>query len=380
VSRARVILVGGFLGAGKTTLIAKAVERLVRSGKRVGVITNDQAANLVDTALLKGITDSVQEVAGGCFCCRFDDLTAAMDRIAAAWMPDVIIGEPVGSCTDLSATVIQPMKRFRPDYYQVGPFSVVVDVKQVRALERLRKSMRNSESARFPKSVMYIYEKQLEEADLIVLNKVDLLTGEELAELEATFKREFAKSPVFTVSGLQSIGVDDWLDHVLRSDDAGETIAHVNYDEYAEGEAALGWLNAVFHLRSGGGIDCHAFCLNFLIRVQKAFRELSAEVAHLKMYITAGPDTLVANLTSNDCEPSLRGMARSLVEEATVLLNVRVRLNPLQLREITEKCIYETAGPEVRVTTEDLQSFAPSRPTPTHRFEEVIASVSRPAR
>jgi G3E family GTPase len=376
VSRARVILVGGFLGAGKTTLIAKAVERLARSGKRVGVITNDQAANLVDTAQLKETTDSVQEVAGGCFCCRFDDLTAAMDRIVAAGMPDVIIGEPVGSCTDLSATVIQPMKRFRPDSYQVAPFSVVVDVKQVRALERLRKSMGSPESARFPKNVMYIYEKQLEEADLIVLNKADLLTGEELAELEATFKREFAKSPVFALSGSQGIGVDDWLDYVLKSDDAGATIADVDYDEYAAGEAALGWLNAVFHLRSGGGVDCHAFCRDFMLRMRSAFRELSAEIAHLKMRITAGSNTLVANLTSNDSEPILRGEMKSLAPEATVLLNARARIDPLQLREITEKCVYKVAGAGVRVTTEELQCFAPSRPTPTYRFEEIVLSVS----
>jgi len=102
--KTQVILVGGFLGAGKTTLLARATEQLVRQGKRVGLITNDQAANLVDTAILKEVSDAVQEVAGGCFCCRFDELMAAMDQLVEAGVPDVLIGEPVGSCTDLSAT------------------------------------------------------------------------------------------------------------------------------------------------------------------------------------------------------------------------------------------------------------------------------------
>ena len=376
MSQAKLVLVGGFLGAGKTTLIAKAVERLARIGKRVGVITNDQAANLVDTALLKETADSVQEVAGGCFCCRFDDLTAAIDRLSATGFPDVIIGEPVGSCTDLSATVIQPMKLFRPDVFHVAPFTVVVDVKQVRALERLRKSLRNPQSSHFPKNVMYIYEKQLEEADLIVLNKTDLLAGDELAELEATFRREFTQAPVFTVSAAQGIGVDDWLDYVLMSGDAGKTIADVDYAEYAAGEAALGWLNAVFRLESGRGIDCHAFCLEFLDRMRGAFRELSAEVAHFKLHVTAGSNTLIANLTSNDGEPCLRGIVKPFSQEATVLVNVRARIDPVQLREITEKCIPEAAGAAVRVTIEELQSFAPSRPTPAHRFKKVVSSVS----
>ena len=137
--KTHVILVGGFLGAGKTTLLAAAAQRLVQRGKRVGLITNDQAANLVDTAIFKQAGNAVQEVAGGCFCCRFDELTAAMDQLIQSDAPDVLMGEPVGSCTDLSATVMQPLKQFYKDRFQVAPFSVLVDVKQVRTLERLRK-------------------------------------------------------------------------------------------------------------------------------------------------------------------------------------------------------------------------------------------------
>ena len=48
------------------------------------------------------------------------------------------------------------------------------------------------------------------------------------------------------------------------------------------------------------------------------------------------------------------------------------RCDPSQLRAITENCIAEVAGTKVRATTEDLQSFAPSRPTPTHRFQCVV--------
>jgi len=49
----RLILVGGFLGAGKTTLLWEAAQRIINGGQRVGLITNDQAPELVDTAILK---------------------------------------------------------------------------------------------------------------------------------------------------------------------------------------------------------------------------------------------------------------------------------------------------------------------------------------
>jgi G3E family GTPase len=367
-----VILVGGFLGAGKTTLVAKATELLVRQGKRVGLITNDQAANLVDTAILKEAVDAVQEVAGGCFCCRFDELLTAMNRLVEAGMPDVLVGEPVGSCTDLSATVLQPMKEFYADRFQVAPFSVLVDVKQVRTLERMRKSMSESQSPRFPENVMYIYEKQLEEADLIVLNKADLLTQEELAEVESVLKQEFSQAPVIAISALQGAGVDQWLDYVLETSEAGRTIAEVDYDQYAEGEAALGWLNAAVRLQSDSDIDWRGFCINLIKAMQKQFRESSAEVAHLKLHLTADEHTLVANLTSNDGQPFLRGDVQGSSKEAVLLINVRAKVDPDPLRAISQRCIAELSGTTVRATTVDLQSFAPARPTPKHRFQSVV--------
>ncbi|MEN6493267.1 MAG: GTP-binding protein [Thermoguttaceae bacterium] len=372
MQKTRVILVGGFLGAGKTTLVAKATEHLVRRGQRVGLVTNDQAANLVDTALLKEAVDAVQEVAGGCFCCRFDDLVAAMNRLVESGMPDVLIGEPVGSCTDLSATVLQPMKQYHKDRFQVAPFSVLVDVKQVRTLERLRRSMQDAQSPRFPENVMYIYEKQLEEADVIVLNKADLVSPEELAEVKAVLQREFSQAPVITTSALQGTGVARWLDHVMESSEAGRTITDVDYDEYAEGEAALGWLNAAIRLQADAGIDGVAFCTQLIQAMQESFQRVSAEVAHLKLHLRAGKSTLVANLTSTDGEPHLQGAADGWGPEAVLLVNVRARIDPAQLQTITDGCVQQVAGSTIRIVIEELQSFAPSRPQPLHRIKHVI--------
>lgn len=77
----RLILVGGFLGAGKTTLLWEAAQRIINSGQRVGLITNDQAPELVDTALLSRNDVKVAEVSGSCFCCNFDGLINAMKQV-----------------------------------------------------------------------------------------------------------------------------------------------------------------------------------------------------------------------------------------------------------------------------------------------------------
>ncbi len=76
------------------------------------MITNDQAPELVDSELLKLSDLRVAEVSGSCFCCNFNGFTDAIKEIRAEASADVIIAEPVGSCTDLSATIMQPLKQY----------------------------------------------------------------------------------------------------------------------------------------------------------------------------------------------------------------------------------------------------------------------------
>src|SRR5581483_12486880 len=111
-----IIPVGGFLGAGKTTLILAAARVLRDRGAKSAAILNDQGAQLVDTAHVHRRGIDAAEVAGACFCCKFSDLIDAAEGLRA-YAPDVIFIEPVGSCTDLSATILQPLKRdFRNRY------------------------------------------------------------------------------------------------------------------------------------------------------------------------------------------------------------------------------------------------------------------------
>src|SRR5438552_11413232 len=102
-SKPRYIMLGGFLGAGKTTAVARLAQWLTQKGVRVGLITNDQGGQLVDTLLLSSRGFPVEEIAGGCFCCRFNSLLEAGGRLTQHTRPDVFIAEPVGSCTDLVA-------------------------------------------------------------------------------------------------------------------------------------------------------------------------------------------------------------------------------------------------------------------------------------
>ncbi len=141
--QARYIMIGGFLGAGKTTAVARLAQWLTDRGLRVGLISNDQSTGLVDTALLRSQGFDVAEIAGGCFCCRFDSLVQAADKLTVATAPDVFVAEPVGSCTDLVATVSYPLRRIYGHRFSIAPLSVLVDpVRAARILGLARLKIR----------------------------------------------------------------------------------------------------------------------------------------------------------------------------------------------------------------------------------------------
>src|ERR1051325_5034491 len=160
-NRARYIIIGGFLGAGKTTSVARLAEHLTRQGKRVGLITNDQGSELVDTAMLRSRGFATEEIPGGCFCCRFNSLVDAAKKLTDATRPEAFVAEPVGSCTDLVATVSYPLRRIYGDQFRLAPLSVLVDPTRAEQVLGL------CEGRKFSDKVLYIWRKQVEEADII---------------------------------------------------------------------------------------------------------------------------------------------------------------------------------------------------------------------
>ena len=366
MSQTTLIFVGGFLGAGKTTLLTNAAARLAGQGKVVGVITNDQAANLVDTGSLRDAGFAVQEVAGGCFCCRFDQLLDECGRLVKEVKPDIILTEPVGSCTDVSATVLNPMKDLHAEEFRVAPFSVLVDP------DRLREALHAEAAGNFPDSVYYIFRKQLEEADLIVLNKADRLSSVEVAALRAAVAKEYPGTPVMAISALEGTGVGAWLDTVLTERPAGRRIAVVDYDVYAEGEAVLGWLNGMVSLRADAGADWPRFCADLLASIQAECRSRDAEIAHAKVLLTTAGGQVAANVTANTGQPSVRGALTGPSQSAVLTVNARVRTSPEELRALVERAISETAGADIQANITSMANFSPSRPNPTHRYAVAV--------
>ena len=360
----RLILVGGFLGAGKTTLLWEAASRIMNDGKRVGLITNDQAPELVDTALLSRNDVKVAEVSGSCFCCNFNGLISAMKQVREEANADVIIAEPVGSCTDLSATIVQPLKENMKSQMIISPLSVMADPAHLT-------DILNGGTAGLHPSAAYIFRKQLEESDIILISKADLLQTDALVLLKEKVKLNYPDADVMTVSAITGKGIEEWLNEVMNRTDAGQRLAEVDYDIYAEGEAVLGWLNSNIEL-SGETTNWDAFATNLLKDLSLQFDNLNASVGHVKLILEAGENYLTGNLTGRGETLNFRGSAGTSAK-ARLTLNARVEMSPEALEQIVRQTLRADTKGNLKFKIVALRSLSPGRPNPTFRFDHIVS-------
>jgi Ni2+-binding GTPase involved in maturation of urease and hydrogenase len=365
--RARYVMIGGFLGAGKTTAVACLAQHLVDAGLRVGLITNDQGRELVDTAMLRSLGFATQEIPGGCFCCRFKSLTDAAASLTESTRPDVIIAEPVGSCTDLVATVTYPLRRIYGDSYHIAPLTVLVD--PIRA----QRVLGLAEGGGFSSKVTYIYRKQLEEADLIVIGKCELLTAGAQAGLEAALRREFPQAEVMAVSVREGRNLPAWFDRLTSGEQQPRAALGIDYDVYAEGEALLGWFNATVAVRAEEEFEAGDLLRELCQEVQRRLAEVAAEVAHLKMTYSPdesiGGEVAVVNLVRSDFVPELGIALDEPSAGGQLIINLRAEADPDRLAEAVHGAlqVVREAHSGVALTLDHHEHFRPGRPVPTHR-------------
>src|SRR5688572_24200459 len=208
--RVRFLMIGGFLGAGKTTAIARLARYYIDQGLSVGLVTNDQANDLVDTESLRAQGFNVGEVTGACFCCKFNGLLDTVSQISEGKQPDIILAEPVGSCTDLVSTVVEPLRRFYGERFEVAPLAVLLKP------EHGRKILADDASFGFSPKAAYIFLKQLEEADIVVINKIDKLSAADRETMLQLVRDRYPTKTIVAASSKTGEGLAVLLDELQR--------------------------------------------------------------------------------------------------------------------------------------------------------------------
>ncbi len=338
----KVRIIGGFLGAGKTSAIRELARLLCDRGERVAIVTNDQGRALVDTELVRPSAAWVREIGGGCFCCRFEELEAALGAAADSGA-SIALAEAVGSCTDLLATVLSPLAERAPGRFQLEPLSIVVDPWRVRDVAR----------GAFTDDVAYLYRKQIEEADVVVLSRSDLGPP----DVEDDIRSLSPEAAIVRISSATGAGLASWL--AARPARPAAPLM-IDYDRYAAAEASLGWFNGRARVSADFAFDPRRVLARTLEQLE------SLPIAHLKIAtLTPAGGAAAIVRRGGQAELDFANLPERTCE-LTFLLNARVALPARELEQYVRDALAEASGSTTH-TWEELACFEPARPVPVHR-------------
>ncbi|MAZ27706.1 MAG: hypothetical protein CL868_11595 [Cytophagaceae bacterium] len=354
----KLILVGGFLGSGKSTAIKEATLLLKQRNMSTGVITNDQGEQLVDSRFVKTPNVPSLEVPNGCFCCNYEDLHNCITVLQTTVKPEIIFAESVGSCTDLVATVVKPLS-LAFDKIEII-VSIFVDATLVESVFQ--------ESMLFSKNVSYIYKKQLEEADILILNKIDLLTPEQIKRVKDKISSLFPDKTILLQNSQNERHIDNWIKIAGSLNPQERNSLKIDYDIYGAGEADLSWFDSIveIHSKNKKALSC---ALKLIRKINQRLRKENIPIGHLKFLLSEGTHQHKISFTSSGLENLSFENGHWQKNNIELLINARAQCSPHQLKEAIYSQINNVASKnKVNILQKNTAVFIPGYPRPTHRI------------
>ena len=168
-TKPKVIILSGFLGSGKTTVLVRMIERLrQREGAdfRIAIVENEIGSASVDSSIIQEAGYSVTEMLSGCVCCTLiGQLIPALSKLEEELDPHLVILEATGMATPDS--MANNLRKY-------GGYPVrVVTLVDASRWQRIKLALQ------------ILLTAQVEPADIVCVNKVDLIEAEALAEIDA---------------------------------------------------------------------------------------------------------------------------------------------------------------------------------------------------
>ncbi len=358
----KLFLIGGFLGSGKTTAIHQAVNYLQQAGKKAGVITNDQGTQQVDTQYIRFHNIPVEEVSGSCFCCNLPAFEKNIQSLLQTQQPEVIFAESVGSCTDLIATVVNPLINVYGSELDIT-LSVFADIQVLLAWLQENENL-------FHDNVNYIYGKQLEEAEVLVINKTDLLNDEQLRWAKQLIEREYGHKPLLYQNSLDTESIAKWLQVIFERDQnfSLRPSLQLDYDTYGAGEAEMAWLDEEVGILTTykNAVETGIIFIN---NIYAAITRSGYAIGHLKFLIDDGKTQEKISFTSIIQPAEKEKYKRFKTNRVVILINARVQTEPVLLRKIISDTIDDLElSTGCKVIESKLSSFKPGYPKPSQRI------------
>ncbi len=188
-----VLILSGFLGSGKTTVLVHLIEHLrAKHGEdyRIAIIENEIGSASVDSGIIEDAGYSVTNMLSGCVCCTLiGQLIPAIEKLSDELHPNLVI---------LEATGVATPETMRDNIEKYGGYPT-----------RIATIVDASRWSRILKALRILLEAQVEPADVICVNKIDLADQGMLAEVETTVREMNGAAPLMFASAASPMSVDD---------------------------------------------------------------------------------------------------------------------------------------------------------------------------
>lgn len=362
-NRTRMLVLGGYLGAGKTTLAVNLAKTLKeRRDKSVAIIMNDQGDVLVDTEYSKDAGFDTCDIMGGCFCTNFDKFVSSARTLVNTGKPDIIIAEPIGTSTNIMSSVVAPMRSLHPDEFSVAPFTVVVDC--VRVLDVL-----SDKKERDIDTVDIIPAHQMKEAEVIVLTKTDLVDADTIAKIRKAIDAILPGIRMIETSSADLRNIDDIIDIILSDEMSTKAPLGEKNQGFAFEKAKLGWYSGTFDLIPSDDVDMYSLETELMKGVAAEYGAKS--IVHVKVLIESPEAAAKMSLVQEKMQVDGIYGSRYIKTKGKLVLNARVVSPPKRLEETMRRLVEEAQKryPMELVMTGE-KCFTPKPESPSHFFFE----------
>lgn len=322
----------GFLGSGKTTTMMALTRYFSDHHGKAAMISNDLGGDgLADNRFANLSGCNASELTGTCICYQTENLVARLNQLFDKENCQLVLSDIPGFGVGALDHVYHTLQEQFPEAFQLAPFTVLCEPQTVHML-------RKGEAG----DLTYILKSQLAEADIIALNKCDLLESREKEMLLSFLGNTYPQASLVGISARTGEGLDT-LSQLLISQEASLRRPDLGYGG-AEFQAAMGQFSE-YNLQYYAIVCCETFDGTAYLRdlaqvIQSRIQKASSDIPHLKLLAWEPEgDYGKADVLGVQRPVEITKEFYSPCQELAVILNASALCNHDTLNEILTECV-----------------------------------------
>lgn len=307
--------VTGFLGAGKTTTIINCCKILMKQGKKVAVITNDQGKYLVDTAFMRAANIPAVDVQSGCFCSHYQDMLKQLEDLQEKVDPDIVFAEAIGSAANLVGTVMQPL--IKDSKFIANSLSAVVDA-------RFMLRLIQHQFLPFSDSITGTFKSQLNESNCLIINKIDIISKKENKLLNTTLPKEYPGKVILFQNANNKRDLEKWYCAITHNNITMKGDKGFDPQLHRRALNKLKWEESVFEFSHADNV--FPDIIKQIDDMLNDYKIRSITIAHIKAFIEYDKKSVKISITSLDQDEWRHELEELGSKTAKMIINSRIQL------------------------------------------------------